>query len=319
MNCFISGISGFAGIHLTSELIKNNCCVSGIYFPAETKKNFLKVHPEINIELCDILNKDELCKIIREYNPDIVFHLAGIASVKFASINIQKTIDTNIKGLVNLLDACVQLNKKPVIIFISSAEVYDFRFCSKPLDEGVAIKPVSPYSITKHTGEMLFEYYIKSEKINGVIARPFNHIGPGQSPDFSISSFAKKIAEIEKYKKTNIIKTGNLNAERDFTDVRDVVAAYYKISRLPIQPEKVEIFNIASSKPYKIRYLLDKLISFSTEKNITIEEDKSLYRKIDILKTVGDYSKLNQATGWQPLIDIESTLLSVLNYWRENV
>lgn len=317
---FITGISGFAGFHLTNELLKNKCSVAGIYYPRDAEKKFTAKYPNVKISLCDILDKNNTAEVIKKYSPDTVFHLAGIASVKYASNNVQAVIDANLKGLANVMEACASLKNRPLVIFISSAEVYNFDCTTKKISENESINPVSPYAITKYAGELLFKYFLKSEKMRGIIVRPFNHIGPYQSPDFSISSFAKKIAEIEKNKNNFVLKTGNLNSERDFTDVRDVVSAYYKISRLPVKTGIAEVYNIASGKTYKIEDLLKKLISLSSVSNkIKIRKDPELFRKIDILKTCGDYSKLNKKCGWKPVIDINETLRDTLDFWRANI
>ncbi|MBP7652978.1 GDP-mannose 4,6-dehydratase [Candidatus Dependentiae bacterium] len=317
---FVTGITGFAGIHLTEYLLTMNCDVSGIFFPAETSAVFVKKFPKVKIHFCDLADKSNLQQILLEFQPEIIFHLAAISSVRYSFTHISKTIDANIKGFNNILETAANLPYQPRFVFISSADVYEHSIDGQSINESFPVNPKSPYAISKYSSEMFFNYYLSMNMIDGVIVRPFNHIGPYQRDDFAISSFAKQVALIEKYGNTDAIVTGNLGAERDFTDVRDTVRAYYLISIIEkFEKNEDRIINIATNRCYSIRKLLETLISFSTSKNIKIAVDNKLYRKIDIPRLKGDYSKLNALTGWNPKISIEDTLLATLNYWRKNV
>ncbi|HPG29439.1 MAG TPA: GDP-mannose 4,6-dehydratase [bacterium] len=317
---FITGITGFAGIHLTEHLISKGNEVSGIFFPAETSAYFVKKFPGIKIHFCDLSDKPQLQQLLLEFQPDIIFHLAAISSVRYSFTHISKTIDSNIKGFNNVLEAASNLPYKPRFVFISSADVYEQSCAGQSISENFPLNPKSPYAISKYSSELFFKYYMSMNMINGTIIRPFNHIGPHQRDDFAISSFAKQVALIEKYGNTDSIVTGNLSAERDFTDVRDTVRAYSLISEIEkFENPEDRIINVATNNCYSMKNLLETLVSFSEVKNIKIAVDNKLYRKVDIPKLKGDYSKLNKLTGWNPEIKIEDTLLSTLNYWRQNV
>jgi len=317
---FITGITGFAAMHLTEYLIGKGCEISGIFFPADSSQNFVNRFPHVKIHFCDLLEQSKLQQILLEFRPEVIFHLAAISSVRYSFTHISKTIDTNIRGFNNLLETASNLAVKPKIIFISSADVYATMPDNIPITENYTINPQSPYAISKYASELFFMYYLKTNLVDGVIVRPFNHIGPFQRDDFAIASFAKQIAIIEKFRNTDVILTGNLSAGRDFTDVRDTVAAYYMISEIEkFTSIEDRIINVASNQCYSLRTLLETLISISEVKDLKIALDNKLYRKVDILNLRGDYAKLNKLTGWRPVIHINDTLSSILDYWRSKV
>jgi GDP-4-dehydro-6-deoxy-D-mannose reductase len=314
---FITGITGFAGIHFTEFLLQKNINVTGIYYPENTFKKFNERFPDVKIHLCNILDYENLKKIIISNKPDTIYHLAAISSVKQSFTDINLTIDANLKGFINLLNCVEHLDYNPKIIFISSADIYG-NTDNFPIKETHSANPISPYAITKYSAELFFKLFIKSHNIQGIIARPFNHIGPIQNPDFAVSSFSRQIVEFEKKNKPAVIKTGDLSSRRDITDVRDIVRAYYLLDKIKIK-NNPEIFNIGSNKSYSIEFLLNTLISLSKNNNIKINQDKKLFRKIDIRKLQCDYTKFNVTTGWEPEYNIKETLNSILNYWRSEI
>ncbi|HPP87768.1 MAG TPA: GDP-mannose 4,6-dehydratase [bacterium] len=313
---FITGITGFVGLHLTEYLISQNCRVFGLFYPAGNEILITNKFPNVKLYYCNLLNLDSLKLILSEVEPDIIFHLAGISSVKYSFQNVGQTIDVNTRGFCNLIECSKILTSKPKIIFISTADVYANKD-TETISESTPVNPISPYSISKYSSELYFRYYIKTNQARGVIVRPFNHIGSYQREEFALPSFAKQIAMIEKYNLNNkTIYTGNLSPERDFSDVRDIVRGYYLLACAENIDQDDNIFNIASGKAYSIKFLLEKLISLSKVKDLKIELDPKLDRPVDIKKSVGDYSKLNKYTGWQPQYDIEDTLKNILDYWR---
>ena len=181
-----------------------------------------------------------------------------------------------------------------------------------PIGEETEIRPVNPYAVSKVACDFLGLQYFLSYKLPIVRVRPFNHIGPRQSPSFVVAAFAKKIAEIEKNKIPPVIKVGNLSPKRDFTDVRDTVWGYQLLIE---KGEPGEVYNIGSGRSYEIKYILDTLLSFS-DKKITIETDSALMRPVDVPELVCDNSKIKKVTGWEPKIPIEQTLRETLDYWR---
>jgi GDP-4-dehydro-6-deoxy-D-mannose reductase len=196
---------------------------------------------------------------------------------------------------------------------VASAEVYgSVTKEDLPMGEDTPLNPTNPYAVSKLAQDFLGLQYFLSYGIKTIRVRPFNHVGPRQAPNFVISSFAQKIAEIEKGKREPILPVGNLEAKRDFTDVRDMVKAYSLIME---KGEFGEVYNIGSGRSYKISEILEMLLSFSSVK-ITVEIDKSLFRPIDDPELVCDSTKINKTTGWKAEIPLEETLKDTLDYWR---
>ncbi|MFH2020867.1 MAG: GDP-mannose 4,6-dehydratase [archaeon] len=298
MRALVIGADGFVGPYLISELLKSGYDVIGTY---------LKSKPGLNITLrkLDILNKIELTKTINELNPDVIFNLAAISSVKMSFDMPDMTMQVNYEGTKNILDFA----KKSKIILIGSAEEYGNPL-SIPIKEEHLLNPKNPYGKSKKIAE---EAGIQTSKEGGkvIILRSFNHIGAGQTTDFAVSSFAKQISDIEKGK-SDCIKVGNLDAIRDFTDVRDIAIAYVLAS------EKCKYgvpYNICSGKGYRISDLLGKLCKMSLS-NIKIEQDPDRMRPSDIPVFVGDNSRFSKLSGWEPKISIDDSLKTILDYWR---
>ena len=226
------------------------------------------------------------------------------------------TIDVNIKGSTNVMDATRELFYKPNILLIGSGEEYGYiRENEIPIKEENHLRPGNIYAATKACQNMLANIYARAYDMNIISVRAFNHIGPCQSPIFVVSDFCKQVAEIESGKKEPIMYVGNLEAKRDFTDVRDVVKAY----ALLVQKGKAgETYNVGSGHAHAIREILDIIISFSVV-DIKVEIDLNKIRPVDVPIIEADISKINKATGWKPTIPIQQTVEEVLNYWRERV
>lgn len=311
----ITGVTGFAGSFLADVLIKNNQEVYGLARDIDSAKNLVGIKDKIKLFSVDLFNPKALDSIIRDINPDFVFHLAASAPTGESFKNPSYVLQNNIISELNILEALKSqglLNTKTLIV--SSGEVYGaIKKSDLPLDEDTPLRPVNPYSVSKIAQEFLAMQYFLTYKLNIVTARPFNHIGPRQTANFVVSAFARQIAEIEKGKKGAIIKVGNLNAKRDFTDVRDVVIAYYLLANE--EGNTGEIYNIGSGKSYKISEILDILLSFSKLK-IKIEVDKALFRPVDVPEIICDNNKIKKLTNWNPSILLEKSLFDTLDYWR---
>jgi len=306
MKAFITGINGFVGKHLSDFLLSKGFEVIGTDltdgFDGNNKVKYFTL---------DILDADKLKQVMNEIKPDFIFHLAGFSSVKKSFEQPELCRKINVIGTKNLLDSVVKANINPKILIISSADVYGVPE-SVPIKETDKLNPISPYAESRKEQEELCRKY---PKLHIIISRSFPHIGPGQQPIFVASDFAKQIAEIEKKGKEPVIEVGNLEAKRDFTDVRDVVKAYlFAIEKC----KKGETYNICSGKAYSIKEILDKLISFAKVK-IKIEQDPARIRQSDIPILQGDNSKFVKQTGWKPEIHLEKTLKDILDYWRNNI
>lgn len=219
----------------------------------------------------NILNKDEIVALLYEVRPDYIFHLAAQSSVSVAWKNPGLTIDINVKGSVNLMDAVRELFYKPRVLLIGSGEEYGhIREGETPIKEDNYLRPGNIYAATKVCQNMIASIYTQAYDMQLMMVRAFNHIGPCQSPIFVISDFCKQVAEIEAGKKEPVMYVGNLAAKRDFTDVRDVVRAY---ALLVQKGTPGETYNVGSGHAHEIREILDLIISFSP-REIRVEIDR---------------------------------------------
>jgi len=314
MKAFITGITGFAGSFLAENLVSKGAYeVSGTYLSESSLANLDSVKDKVKLHKVDLQDFEEVKKIIFEEKPDVIFHLVALASAAQSFKNPSEFINNNISAQINLLEAVRQAGIKPKILIVSSAEVYgDVSTSDLPINEGVPIRPVNPYAVSKVAQDFMGLQYFLSYNIPVIRVRPFNHIGPRQSPAFVVARFAKAIAEIEKNDSESTLKVGNLEAKRDFTDVRDMVEAYAVLIE---KGEAGEVYNAGSGRSIKIEEILNKLLALS-DKKITVERDESLFRPIDVPDLVCDNSKIKQTTGWEPKVEIDQTLAATLDYWR---
>ena len=314
MKALITGISGFAGSYLAEFLIDKGYRVFGTFYDKSTFSNLDNIIDKIEIFECDIRNYSSLRTIIEKVRPDELYHLAAISFVPTSLKDPKLTFDTNLYGTLNLYEAIKELKFNPKILFVGSADEYGMVTDSNlPIKEECPLQPVNPYSISKASADYLSHFYFKSYNLNIVRVRPFNHIGPRQSPEFVCSNFSRQIIEIEKGMKESVIMVGNLEAKRDFTDVRDMVRAYW----LAVQKgESGDVYNICSGKAVSIKEILDKLLSMS-KKNIKVKQDPKRLRSSDIPILLGNSTKFRTQTSWEQRIPFEKTLRCILDYWRE--
>jgi GDP-4-dehydro-6-deoxy-D-mannose reductase len=298
---------------LSDYLLKqNNYRVSGTYLNDESLLN-LENKDSINLYKVDLLDPEATNKLVQYEKPDYLFHLAALTSAKKSFSSPRETFVNNVSGQINLLESIVKSGFQDTkILVVSSAEVYGL--VSKedlPIDEETPFMPTNPYSVSKLSQDFLGLQYFLSHKLNIVRVRPFNHVGPRQSPHFVVSAFAKRIVEIEKGKEA-VMKVGNLESKRDFTDVRDMVKAYV----LALEKGKVgDVYNLGSGSSHKISEILEIMRGMS-KTEIKIEEDPNLIRPHDDPELLCDSSKFENLTGWKPEIPIEKTLEDTLEYFR---
>jgi GDP-4-dehydro-6-deoxy-D-mannose reductase len=311
----ITGASGFVGSHLIDHLALNlGNTLFGTSFSKNTSSYQSKDQYKIKLLDVDLSKEEEVFKLIEEVKPDVIYHLAALASAADSFKSPRETILNNIACQINIFEAMRRSNLlESKTLVVSSAEVYgSVSSQDLPIDEETPLNPTNPYAVSKLTQDFLGRQYFLAYGLKTVRVRPFNHVGPRQAPNFVISSFAQKIAEIEKGKREPILPVGNLEAKRDFTDVRDVVKAY---DLLMEKGELGEIYNIGSGVSHKIEEILNQLLSLSKVK-IEVKVEKSLFRPIDDPDLVCDFTKLKNLTGWQPEIPLDKTLEDTLDYWR---
>ena len=312
MRILITGAGGFVGHHLADFLggVQPTATLTGTRLaPGETMSPAVQASRTIDLKIYE-----QVHALLHDCQPDIIYHLAAQAFVPRSFEDPWETLENNIKAQVNIIQACLQLQLRPRIVIISSAEIYGAVETQElPLNEDARILPSNPYSVSKVAQDMLGLQYYLSHELHIMRARPFNHIGPGQNLRFVAPSFALQIAKIEARQQEAVIYVGNLEAKRDFTDVRDIVRAYHLIAERGLPGQA---YNVASGLAVSIRQLLDALLSMSDE-IIEVRVDSKRLRPVDIPEIRGDASKLRRDTGWRPLYSFDETLRDVLADCRQ--
>jgi len=315
MRVLITGITGFVGSHLVDYLLAKHESIEiyGIHRWRSRTENIDNVVDKLHLVECDIRDSSSVRNVVDIIKPDRIFHLAAQSFVPTSWHAPAETISTNIIGNLNIFEAVRQSGFNPRILVAGSSEEYGLVYENElPIKEENSLRPLSPYAVSKVGQDLLAYQYFMSYQVDVVRSRAFNHTGPRRGYVFVSSNFAKQFADIEKGKNEPVIYTGNLAARRDFTDVRDMVRAYW----LAIEKcEAGEVYNICSGKDYSIKQILDILMSFTNVK-IEIKQDPKRMRPSDVPVLRGDNSKFCKKTGWKPEIPFEQTLLDILNYWR---
>lgn len=305
MKALVTGACGFVGRYLIRHLVEQGDTVMGGYLADNFPRN-----SQASYQRLDVRNFEECSKVIGGYHPDVIYHLAGIAFVPEAEKNFDDTLGSNVTGVHNVLRIPYLLERKTRVVIVSSAEVYGkIEPHELPLTENQPLRPANNYSLSKVFGEMVSQKFERAGYIDPIIIRPFNHIGPEQNVRFVASNFACQLARIAKGYAPPVLRVGNLNAERDFSDVRDIVRGY----RLAALKGK-GIYNFSSGKAISIQSLLDTLIEISGLK-IKIEEDPERMRPAEMPRVFGDYSKAKRELGWEPTIPLRESLEGIYNYW----
>jgi GDP-4-dehydro-6-deoxy-D-mannose reductase len=312
----ITGISGFAGSHLAEHLLARGKEVCGTYLKEDSLEHLDAIREKIAIRPCRIEESDEIFETVKEFRPDEIYHLAGMAFVVDAWQSPKEAFSINALGTMNLYDAVVRSHTNPWILSVLSADVYGVpREEEMPLKEERLLRPIHPYGLSKATADLIGYHYFYAYNLPIIRVRPFNHIGPRQSPKFVCSDFAWQIARIEEKLQEPYIEVGNLEARRDFTDVRDTVRAY----GLLIENGKAgEVYHVSSEKAVAIHSILTMLLKLS-KVPIEIRTNPTKMRRSDAPLQVGDCSKLKTETGWKPAIPLQKTLEDLLNYWRKQI
>ncbi len=311
MKALVIGAAGFVGGYLIRELSENGHDVHATCLPQEEISENCSVHK------LDILKSEDILTLLNEVKPDVVYHLAAQSSVAVSWKKPQLTAEINVVGTINVLEAVREYGKKETrVVLIGSGEEYGFiNEGACPLKETEVLRPGNVYAATKACQGMLGEIYARAYGMDIVMVRAFNHSGPEQSSIFVISDFCRQIAEIEKGMKEPVMSVGNLDAMRDFTDVRDVVRAYRLLAE---KGRGGETYNVGRGKAVKISFILETALSFA-ECRIEVTQDKSRMRASDIPLIEPDISKIYGDTGWKAEISMEQTVKDTLEYWRKHI
>lgn len=315
MRVLVTGIAGFAGSHLADFLLdETDVEVHGILHRHQWRiRHRLE---QLHLHRGDLRNPLWVSEVVQEVQPDRTFHLAAWSDVGGSWRQPWNAYELNILAQLNLLEALVRAMPEAPVLVVTSNEVYGLvQPEDLPIDEETPFRPNSPYGVSKIAQDMMALQYWNSHRLPTVRARSFNHIGPRQSDDFVASAFARQIAAIEAGLQPPVLRVGNLDAVRDFTDVRDVVRAYWLLLE---KGEPGQVYNVGSGQGRPIRWLLDTLLEM-TSMDIDVQLDPERLRPSDVPVSICDNRRLVAATGWQPRIDLRRTLQDLLDYWRREI
>jgi len=318
MRVLITGITGFAGSHLADYILNNHpeAQVYGLVRWRSRMENVRHLLGRVHLVEADLKDMGSLKKALSEAKPERIFHLAAQSFVPASWRLPAETFMINSVGQVNLFEAILSLQLKPRIQIAGSSEEYGLvRPDEVPMKETNTLRPLSPYAVSKVAQDYLGYQYFRSYGLHCVRTRGFNHTGPRRGEVFICSNFARQIVEIEKKQREPVIYVGNLEAKRDFTDVRDMVRAYW----LSLEKgEPGEVYNIGTGRAYSGQEVLDLLLAKSPA-SVEVEVDPQRLRPSDVLILLSDSTKFRQATGWAPRIPLEQSLQDLLEYWRERL
>lgn len=312
MRSLITGISGFAGGHLATELLARDACVAGL--DRGTSDQLAPLLDRIEFCEADIRDGERLRGLAEAFRPETIFHLAALTHVAQAWEQRRATLEINVLGTATVLEVAAGLDPKPRVVLASSGQVYGARPAdSRPLTEEDPTTPQSPYAVSKRCAELLAEQVRLGDGVPTVILRTFNYTGPWQSPSFVCSDFARQIARAEAGLQEPVITVGNLDAARDFSDVRDIVRGYLLAAT---DGEPGRVYNLCSGEAVPIATILDHLRA-AARVDIRVVEDPERLRRADLRVLRGDASRARRELGWEPRFGLAETLDAVLDFWRQ--
>lgn len=310
MKSLIVGGAGFVGAYLIRHLrddLKHDVVVTKMPHEQITESG-------IKVLDLNILEKESIVGLFEQEKPDYIFHLAAQSSVALSWKNPGLTVDVNIKGSVNVLDAVRDMEKRPRVLLIGSGEEYGRILPDEtPIQEDNNLRPGNIYAATKACQNMIGKIYADAYNLDIMMVRAFNHTGPNQAPLFVVADFCKQVADIEAGLQEPVLRVGNLSAQRDFTDVRDVVRAY---GLLITKGEKGQTYNVGSGHAVSIDSILQMIVSMA-KCEIKVETDPAKLRPIDVPIIEADTSKLQECTGWKQEIPLSQTIQETLEYYRK--
>ena len=315
MRVLITGISGFVGRHLAEHALAAHpdAELFGLQRWRSAPPPESGSGGRVRLLEGDLLDLPSLQRALRTARPDAIFHLAASSSVAGSWDAPAEMIQVNVMGTLHLLEAVRQLDLGAPVVLACSAESYGLARAEElPIREEQPFRPVSPYGVSKAAVDLLGFQYHQTFRLRTVRMRFFNHCGPRQSSRFVISSLARQVAEVEAGLRPPRIVVGNLDARRDFVDVRDAARAYWLAAE---RCAAGEAYNVASGRARSIREVLDALLSLSGSA-VEVDFDPARTRPSEIGVLVGDASRFRAATGWAPEIPLERTLADTLEYWR---
>jgi len=314
----ITGITGFAGSHLADYLLAEQPGVEvfGTYRWRSRRENVEHLEGRIRLLECDLTDATAVHKALAESRPDAIFHLAAQSFVPASWVAPHQTLADNVAGQTHLFEGIRALGLDPAVQIACSSEEYGLVLPDEvPIRETNPLRPLSPYAVSKVAQDYLAYQYFMSYGLRVVRTRGFNHTGPRRGEVFVTSNFAKQVASIEAGLQEPVLRVGNLDAVRDFTDVRDMVRGYWLAAT---KGRPGEVYNLATGHGITIRQMLDQLLALARVE-VKVETDPARLRPSDVEVLIGDASKFQADTGWVPRIPFAKTLADLLDYWRERV
>jgi GDP-4-dehydro-6-deoxy-D-mannose reductase len=318
MNVLITGITGFAGSHLAEYILASHpgVKVHGIVRWRSRMDNIAGILGQVELYEADLKDMVSLKKVLAASRPELIFNLAAQSFVPTSWRLPAETFMINAVGQLNLFESVLDLKLDPRIQIAGSSEEYGMVHADEvPMKESNPLRPLSPYAVSKVAQDLMGYQYFKSYGLKVVRTRGFNHTGPRRGDVFVTSNFSKQVAEIEKGRRDPVIHVGNLDAQRDFTDVRDMVRAYWLAAE---KGEPGDVYNLGTGTAISMHQLLDMLSALSRTK-FRIQVDPDRLRPSDVQILQADSTKFRKLTGWAPTIPFEKTLSDLLDYWRERV
>lgn len=317
MRFFITGISGFAGSHLAVDLLDRGHTVCGIAREVRTR-SLEALHQRygrrVSVRTCDIRDGALLRETLRRAKPNGIFHLAGMAFVPRTFQEPLAAYEVNFLGAVQVLSAVKDAAPEARLVVVTSGQIYGWVNPEDlPVVESHPLQPLSPYSVGKAAADLAAYQFHWAQDLDVVRARPFNHTGPGQSADFVCSEFARAIAAAESGMGPPLLRVGNLDLERDISDVRDVVRGYAALFE---KGKTGEAYNLASGRARSVRSILDQLLA-AAQVTIRFEADPQKLRVRELARIEGSVAKIHSDTGWRVEIPFERTLADLLAFWRD--
>jgi GDP-mannose 4,6-dehydratase len=320
MRALITGITGFVGSHLADYLLSEhpNVEIHGTKRWRSPRDNIRQIEGRVSLHDCDLRDLKSLIDVLGDIKPDVIFHLAAQSYVQSSFRAPADTLDTNVIGTSNLLEAVRIVRIDPVIHICSSSEVYgQVSKENVPIREDCPLRPVSPYAVSKVGEDMLAFMHFEAYGTKTIRSRMFTHSGPRRGDVFVDSAFALQVARIEHEVQPPVLRVGNLESVRTFCDVRDTVRAYWMLTQVC---EPGEVYNIGGQTTMTIQEMLDMLLEMTPVKEkIEVKVDPALLRPADVTLQVPSSTKFTQATGWEPKIPYKKTLRDMLDYWRDDV
>jgi GDP-4-dehydro-6-deoxy-D-mannose reductase len=319
MRILVTGATGFAGGHLVEALLARaeRPQVHGLSRHGTWPAAWQHLAGKIDLRACDAGDTPALEAVLRQTQPEQIYHLAGYAHVGKSIGEPAAAWYGNLTATLSLYEAVARWGGRPRILYVGSGQIYvDPEAPAESYDEDSPLRPVNPYAASKAAADLASFQWTRAPGLDVVRARPFNHVGPRQSPQFAVSHFAQQLADVERGRRPPLLETGNLSPRRDLTDVRDMVRAYVLLME---RGRRGEAYNIGTGQTYSMQEVLDRLLARARAPGgarVEVRQRTELVRSTDAATVRADAGKLRRETGWAPAWTLDQTLTDMLAYWR---